>query len=134
MAYDGAQIKIPGAQAGGDLSSDLFKCVKKNATDQQYILCTADGEVFDGILYNKPSAAAGAAEIVMFGVAKVYTAEALTAGDLWGTGASGTAKIIEATNTGADTGDFVMGRVIKGAGSGEIATVTVGAPSYKVES
>ena len=69
----------------------------------------------------------------MAGVSRVVADEALTAGDLWGTSSDGQAKIVESTNTGADTKDFVMGRVIQGAASGALATVTIGAPQFKVE-
>jgi hypothetical protein len=134
MAFQGVQTAIPGATAAGDLSAVQFHCMKKNTTNLQYTTCSADGEVFDGILQNDPDAANKTATIVMFGVSRVVTDEALTAGDLWGTSADGQAKIIESSNTGADVGDFVMGRVIKGAGAGARATVTIGVPSYKVES
>ncbi len=134
MAFQGVLVSIPGATAAADLSAKQFYCVKKNATNLQYALCSADGEVFDGVLQNDPDAADKTATVAMFGVSRVVTDEALTAGDLWGTSADGQAKIIESSNTGADVGDFVMGRVIKGAAAGARATVTIGVPSYKVES
>lgn len=134
MAFEGVQIAPPGVTAGANLSTKQYHCVKKNTTDNQYVLCTADGEVFDGVLQNKPNAANVPANIAMFGVTRVIADETLTAGDFWGTSADGQAKIIEATNTGADIGDFVMGRVIQGAASGALATVTIGIPQFKVES
>ncbi|KKL13385.1 hypothetical protein LCGC14_2526300 [marine sediment metagenome] len=134
MAYEGVQTAIPGATAAGNLSTKQYYCVVKNTTDRQYAVATADGEVIDGILQNKPNAANVPANIAMAGVSRVVADETLTAGNLWGTSADGQAKIIESSNTGADVGDFVMGRVIEGAASGALATVTIGAPQYKVES
>ena len=134
MAFDGPLFTIPSAQANGDQSSNQFKCMKNNATDLQYILCTADGEYFDGVLYNDPDATGKAIEIVAAGVVRVEAGETLTAGDLWGTDASGLAKIVAATNTGADVGDYVAGRVIVGAAVNELATVSIGIHTFKVES
>ncbi len=134
MAYDLPQVVIPGAEANGDQSSNQFKCMKKNATDNQYILCTADGEVFDGVLYNDPTATGNAIQIVANGYVRVEAGETLTAGDHWGTDASGLAKKIEATNTGADVGDYVAGRVQVGVATGELATVSIGIHTFKVES
>ncbi len=134
MAYQSPQWALAGVVAGGDISAHQFKCVKKNAVDNQYVLCTVDGEVFDGVLQNKPDAADREATIMALGITKIIAGEALVAGDLWGTDASGLAKKLEGSNTGADVGDFVMGRVIQGAAANALATVTVGVPSYKIES
>jgi len=134
MAWDKNVFTVPGALAAADLSSNQFYCVYKNTTNNQYALCATDGMVFDGVLQNKPAAAGDAAEVMCLGVTKVIAAETLTAGDLWGVGSAGTAKIVEATNTGADTGDYVAGRVIEGAAATEYAVVTIGFPTFKVES
>ena len=134
MAYEQPVWALAGAVAAADLSAKQFFCVKKNATNQQYALCDTDGEVVDGVLQNKPDAAGREATIMALGITKIEAGEALTAGDLWGTDNAGKAKIVEGTNTGGDVGDYVMGRVIQGAASGEIATVTVGVPSFRVES
>lgn len=134
MAFEGVQTAIPGATASGNLSTKQYYCVVKNTTDNQFAVADTDGEVIDGILQNKPNAANVPANIAMFGISRVIADEVLTAGDLWGTSADGQAKIVAGTNTGADTGDFVMGRVLVGAASGAIATVTIGVPQFRVES
>jgi hypothetical protein len=132
MAWEIPLFNPGGLVAGEDLSAKQFYCVKVTA-DNAVSLCDTDGEVFDGILQDKP-ASGYAANVMMAGISKVECGEALSAGNYWGVDANGKAKKVEATNTGADTGDFVMGRVIEGAGSGEYATVSVGLHTFKVES
>lgn len=133
MAYQSPLFMLTGALAAADLSTKQFYCVKKNTTDGQYALCTVDGEPFDGVLQDKPSAAGAAAEVMAAGITKIEAGETLTAGDYWGTDSAGKGKIVEATVTGADVGDYVAGRVIEGAASGEMATVTVGLMTFRVE-
>lgn len=133
MAYELDLFTIPGALAAADLSAKQFYCVKKNTTAGQYALCTVDGEPVAGVLQNKPSAAGAAAEVRAAGVTKVLAAETLTAGDFWGTDSAGKAKVVEATVTGADVGDYVCGHVIEGCAAGEYATVTIGLQTFRVE-
>ena len=132
MAWEIPLFKPGGLVAASDLSANQFYCVKISA-DNTVALCDTDGEVFDGILQDKPTSGL-AANVMMAGISKVECGEALSAGDHWGVDANGKAKKVEATNTGADVGDFAMGRVVEGAGSGEYATVTVGLHTFKVES
>lgn len=132
MAYEREIFDIGALTAAADLSAKQYFCVKKNATDNQVALCDADGEVFLGILQDKPDSGI-AAKVRCMGVSKVTAGEALTAGDFWGTDSSGKAKKIEGTVTGADVGDYVMGVVLEGAASGALATVSVGVPTYRVE-
>lgn len=130
MAWEKDVFTVPGLQANGDMSSDQFKCVKGDLTTDYYVdLCDTDGEAFLGVLQNKPSAAAAAAEVRALGVTKVVAAETLTRGMLWGVGSAGTAKEVAASATGADTGDYIAGMVIVGASAGEYATVTIGFPT-----
>jgi len=124
MAWENG-LRIPAALAAADLSSNQFYCVKKNATDNQFALCTVDGEIVEGILQNKPDAAGDAAEVIYFGVSKGEAGETLTAGDKVGTDSAGKLKIVEHTNTGADVGDYILGYVLEGAGSGELATIMI---------
>lgn len=126
MAFENITFMITGALAAADLSAKQFYCVKQNTTDNQVALCTVDGEYFDGVLQNKPDAANEPAEVAAQGIVKVIAAETLTAGDTWGTDNAGKAKKVEATATGADVGDYIAGRVLVGAGAGELATVTIG--------
>lgn len=133
MAWEVPLFMPAGLVAAADLSAKQFFCVKKNAVDNQIALCNVDGEVFLGVLQGKPTSGI-AANLMMSGITKVECGEALVAGDYWGTDVNGAAKKVEATNTGADVGDFAMGQVLEGAGSGELATVTVGLQTFKVES
>jgi hypothetical protein len=125
---------LAGAQAAADLSTKQFYAVKKNTTAHQYALCDTDGEVIAGVLQNKPSAAGREATIMAMGITKVIAGETLVPGDLWGCDSAGKAKVVEGSNTGADTGDYVAGFVIEGAATDEIATVTIGMPTFRVES
>jgi len=130
MAWEKDVHTTPGLQANGDMSSDQFKCVKLDLTTDYYVdLCDTDGEVVFGVLQNKPSAAGKEAEVRALGVTKIVAAETLTRGMTWGTGSSGTAKQVEASATGADTGDYIAGMVLQGAAAGEYATVTIGYPT-----
>jgi hypothetical protein len=131
MAFEAPLFMIPGQVAAADLSAKQYYCVKANGTNNQVALCDADGEIFLGVLQNKPASGV-AASVMAAGVTKVVTAEALTAGDYWGTGSAGTAKKVDKTATGADLGDFAAGQVLQGAGSGEIASVTIGLLSFVV--
>jgi len=133
MAWEVPLFMPAGLVAATDLSAKQFYCVKADTTNNQAALCSVDGEVFLGILQGKPTAGI-AAGIMMSGISKVIAGEALVAGDNWGVDVNGKAKKVEATNTGADVGDFVMGQVLEGAGAGELATVTVGLQTFKVES
>jgi len=130
MSWDKPLFAIPGVVASGDLSGNQFYCVKQGASGMA--VCTVDGEEFDGILYNKPSAANDAAEVVSAGVVKVIAGETLAAGDLWGTDSSGKAKKIEATETGADTRDYFAGRVIEGGAANEYIVATIGMTTGQV--
>lgn len=125
MATEQTGFSVGSMVAAADLSAKQYFCVKKNTTNNEVALCSVDGEVVMGVLQNKPGDGI-AADVQMSGVTKIECGEALAAGDLWGTDSSGKAKKIERTVTGADVGDYFGGEVIEGAGSGEIATVTIG--------
>jgi hypothetical protein len=133
MAFEAPLFMVPGQVAAADLSAKQYYCVKKNTTDNQVALCSVDGEIFLGVLQNKPTSGI-AASVMAAGVTKVLAAETLTAGDYWGTDNAGKARIVEKTNTGADIGDYAAGVVLQGAGAGELASVTVGLMSFIVES
>jgi len=99
-----------------------------------FSLCDADGEVMLGVLQdNQGSGIAG--EVCLSGVTKVTVGvgETLVAGQTWGTDASGKAKTVEGSVTGADLGDYAAGVVLEGAAAGELATVTIGLQTFKTE-
>lgn len=125
MATEQTGFSVGSMVAAADLSAKQYFIVKKNTTNNQVALCSVDGEIFIGVLQNKPVSGI-AADVQMSGVTKVECGETLAAGDLWGTDNAGKAKKIERTVTGADVGDYFGGEVIKGAASGELATVSIG--------
>ncbi len=128
MAWELDLFTIPSLDVDADLSAKQFFCVKLTTTNNRAELCDADGEIFFGVLQDKPDAAGKQAIIRSIGVTKVVCGETIAAGDFWGTDSAGKAKKVEHTNTGADIGDFIAGQVLEGADSGELATVTLGFP------
>jgi len=132
MAWELNLGSIGNLVSDATMASNQYKCVKMSATNNTFSLCDTDGEVVLGVLQdNQGSGIAG--DIMVIGATKVVAAETLTAGDSWGTDASGLAKKIEGTVTGADVGDYAAGVVLEGAAVNELATVTIGMPTYKVE-
>lgn len=117
--------------AASDLSSKQYYCVKLNTVADQVALCDTDGELVFGVLQNDP-ASGEEASVMLSGITKVIAGETLVKGMTWGVDANGKAKETERTATGADLGDFVMGRVIEGASAGELATVDIGFVVYPV--
>lgn len=131
MAWEQPSMCSGSLTAAADLSAKQYHIVKKNTTNNQVALCTAAGEMFFGVLQNKP-ASGESAEVMLVGVTKVTADETLTAGDLWGTSADGQAQKIEASATGADIRAYFGGQVIEGAAAGELATVTIGVQTGQV--
>lgn len=132
MAWELPGFCVGSLTASSTLAAKQFYAVKAHTSNNQVALCDTDGEVILGVVQNKP-AAGEAANVMMSGVTKVVAAETLTAGDNWGTDANGTAKKIEGTITGADVGDYSAGKVLQGASAGELATVSIGFQTFKVE-
>jgi hypothetical protein len=133
MAYEQPGFSVGVLTAAASMSGKQHYIVKKNATANQFALCDTDGEILLGVLQDEP-ASGEAGDIMCTGITKVVANETLAAGDYWGTSSDGQATKIEHSNTGADVGDYVGGQVIVGAAVGEKATVTVGFPTFKVES
>lgn len=132
MAWELPAFCVGALVTNADLSTYQFYAVKINTTNNQVALCDTDGEVGFGVLQNKPASGI-AADVMTLGITKVVAVETLTAGDFWGVDATGKAKKIEGSITGADVGDYVMGQVLEGAAADELATVSVGFPTFKVE-
>lgn len=134
MAWELGCFNIGNLLAASTMASNQFKCVKAHTTNNQFTLCSVDGEVVLGVLQDKP-ASGESGDIMTIGVTKVTVGvgETLVAGQTWGTDSSGKAKTIEGTVTGADVGDYAAGMVLQGAAAGELATVTIGFPTFKVE-
>lgn len=133
-AFEKVIFNMPTLDVDANLSAKQFFCVKMTTTDSRVGLCSSAGEYVDGILQNKPNASGQHATVTFSGASRVRAGGTLTAGDFWGTDANGAAVKVESTNTGADIGKYAMGRVIVGAASGAIATVTIGISANLVES
>lgn len=130
MAWQVPHFTPGGLSAAADLSSKQFYFVKLTAANQ-VDLCTVDGEFAIGVLQNKPIAGTAAA-VEFSGVSKVVAGESLLPGMFVGTDTAGRAKQVDMTATGADLGDWIVGSVLEGAGTNEIATVKLGTPYYRV--
>ena len=128
--------QVPGFVPGGlvaaeDLSSRQFRLVRV-AGDNRVELVDADGGFAIGVLQNAPASGAAAA-VEMAGVSKLVAGEALAAGDFFGADSQGRGRVVEATATGADLGDWILGSVLEGVGAaGEIATVKLMSPVHRV--
>jgi hypothetical protein len=133
MAFEHPILNLPDQTADADFSAKQYFCAKLSTTGNQVSVCSAAGEFVDGIIQNDPAASGDPVTIMAVGVSRVEAGGTLTRGDFWGTDATGKAVKVESTNTGADIGEWAMGRVLEGAGSGEIATVTIGLGSHLVE-
>ena len=134
MAWEQQGFSVGALVSDATMVDNQFKCVKMSATNNTFSLCDTDGEEVLGVLQdNQASGVAG--KIMMSGITKVVVGvgETLVAGQAWGTDASGKAKTVEGSVTGADLGDYAAGKVLEGAGAGELATVTVGIQTFKVE-
>jgi hypothetical protein len=126
---------VPGLVTDADFSSKQWLFAKMSTTNSTVSICDTQGEVFLGVVSDNNDTAGQAAQVVVSGTTKVICAEALTAGDLVGTDASGKAVKIERTNTGADIGDYYGGVVIEGtSAANEYATILLGVISGVVES
>ncbi len=133
MATQNQVFQFPGMTVDADLSTKQFFFVVQGTTNKRVGLASVDGEVVDGVLQNKPNAAGQVAEIMAIGLTKVVAGETLAAGDFIKTLSNGKAGVAEGTITGADVGDYVVGRCMIGAALDEIATISVGMLSFRVE-
>jgi len=121
MAYEIPCI-VTTFKAAADLSTYQYHFVKLSA-DNTVAICAADTDIPIGVLQNKPSAAGIAAEVLMAGVSKleVGAGGALTYGLAVGTDANGEAESEAVT----DATHYNVGRVLEGAGIGELCTAMI---------
>jgi hypothetical protein len=121
MAYEGAQILIPGLKASADLSTKQYYAVKLSGAGTVTV-CAATTDIPIGILQNAP-ASGDAAAVCGLGVTKINSDAALAAGALIGTAADGQ---LAAYVAGTDTTKYIIGQVIQASGAaGGLATATV---------
>lgn len=136
MAWEAPIQILPGLTATTDLSTNQFYCVKiDRANADQVILCVTYPSTLDrdkplGILQNKPTAGQAAA-VMTDGVTKAVCGATVAVGDE--VGVDSTSRIVtkQASQTGADIGDFVIGDVLEGGAVGELATIKLRSP-YRI--
>jgi hypothetical protein len=117
MAYEGAQVNIPGLSASADLSSHQWKFVVVGATG--VALNTTAGGLVDGVLQNDPAAAGREATVTMVGVTKCKASAAITKGAAVMSTAAGLAVTATATN-------YAVGRALEAAtAANDIITVAL---------
>ena len=111
MAYE-QSLRSIGLPASADLSASQFCFMTVNSSGQ-LALPSAGGDA-DGILQDKPNAAAVEGELAVLGISKlVVGAAGVTAGDLLATDANG--KAVTAT-----TGNKILGRALATGAAGVI--------------
>ena len=119
MANENALFVIGHLLAENDLSAKQYQLVEISG-DNQVDLCDGATDKVVGILQNKPIAGQ-ACEIMVVGMSKLLAGTGdLTAGDLWGTSATGTG-ITKTTDK-----DHYNGLVLEGASDTNYATVLIG--------
>lgn len=131
MAWEAPIQILPGIVSTNDLSTNQYYCVKLDtANADQVVLCTAHGDKPLGILQNKPKANQ-AAGVMTDGVTKAACGSTVAVGDEVGVDSTGRIVTKQATSSGADYGDFVIGDVIEGGAVGELATIKLRSP-YRI--
>jgi len=112
---DGIDISC---KASGDLSSYQYYFVEQDSTNDQVSLADATTDQVVGVLQTKPAAAGRECSVRIVGHTKVMAGTTLTAGNLIGPSASGSATSVTA---GTSTTAYIAGICTYGADSGEIA-------------
>lgn len=108
--------------ASADLSTKQYYIMEHDSTNDELATADAATDQPAGILQNKPAADGRAALIRVAGHSKVMAGETLTAGNLVGTNAQGSATAI---TPGTDTTKYVLGQITVGCDSGEIAEMVI---------
>ena len=125
-------------------TEDLGKCISRNAgsaitqfrmvklnTSGDVVPCDTDGELAIGVAQMDGSTGDPIPVMVGTGVTKITAGETISPGDTVGTDTSGRAGFKQATNTGADLGDWIMGTALTGGVVGELIEVLWGVPTFK---
>lgn len=119
MALEGILQSIPGLKASADLSAKQYYFVKMSGSFTVTV-CAATTDIPVGILQNAPQSGEPA-NVAFFGMSKVSSDAALSAGALIGTAADGQAA---AYVNGTDTTKYVVGHVVGASGAADgLATV-----------
>lgn len=118
MAVEASQPLKHTFEAGADLSALQYHFVKLNSSGQ-VVAIAAITDIPIGVLQNKPSASGRAAEVVIMGITKIKSDEALDEAETLGTSADGQGV----GNPGATV--KIVGQVLKACASGEITTAVI---------
>lgn len=111
MAYE-QTLRTIGVPASADLSASQFCFMAVNSSGQ--LALPSAGSDADGILQDKPNAAAVEGELAVLGISKLVVGTAgVTAGDLLATDANG--KAVTAT-----TGNKILGRALATGAAGVV--------------
>lgn len=110
-------ILMPGANAGGDLSALQFRFVVATTGNAFEVSgTTVEQQRCAGVLQNDPDSSGDGAEVVLFGVAKIEYAGAISVGDRIVSDSVGRAQLFDSTGfvcgfalqTGTATGVYFM--------------------------
>lgn len=123
MAVEGRGFRW-GFQADADLSTKQFYFVGYTGASKMDIITTSGTSKVAGIQQNKPSAN-HTSEVMLWGVSKIFLASALTAGDIIGASASGTAMKITSSIGGCAY--FAKGQLLRGGAASAYGTVVLAA-------
>ncbi len=119
MASDNP-VFVPGIVAGADLSSDQYKLMKADSTENRVILCTAAGSRVEYVLYGKPDTAGDPAQVVAFAPGRTVKVKVGSAGATIGwVGTDSSGLLITKTSDK----DQVIGTIAATYSSGDIAEV-----------
>jgi hypothetical protein len=118
------------AIAGADLSEKQYHFMKLSA-NMTVVACAALIDIPCGVLQNNPPSG-GAAEVMVYGITKIVTAAALSAGALIGSNADGHGVAVDPDGV-AD--NYYVGQVvISTGGANEIGSALVNCASPVIQS
>jgi len=117
------------AIAGESLTAKQYMFMKLSA-DMTVVGTAALTDIPCGVLQNNPPIG-GAAEVMVYGITKIVAGGALTAGNLIGCDAAGTAVVADPDGV-ADS--YYVGQVVIGCGAGEIGSALVNCASPVIQS
>mgnify|MGYP001575070165 CR=1 FL=1 len=113
--------------ADADLSTKQFYFGSYTGASKIDIVTTSGTPKVAGVIQNKASANKGV-DVMLWGISKVFAASNLTAGDIVGATASGTAQIITSGTGGSAY--HAKGQVLRGSSASGFATVVLAATPW----
>lgn len=125
MAFESGVKAHTFEAASSGLNGKQYYLSALNSSGKAIVVATNGGFAL-GVIQNNPRAEADAPVSIGYdGIMKVVvkSGETLAPNDFFGAENDGTATKIDATSTGADTGDHILGYVLEGATGPALATV-----------